>query len=192
MAQQINLIKSLDPKQIEKKYWDYKESKTDRFRRKRIRIPMGVDGITWQNFEQELSKNANNISKRVLDGKYLFYPFREKEVSKDGKTRTLSIASIRDVLVQALLYDSLYESIESEFAVSDIDMVSFGYRRGKSAPKAARMIWRSINQEGYKFILDADISKFFDTLDHERLLRLLDERTYIDDLTNAYSGEVAH
>lgn len=176
MLEQIDLDSWFIPSKVEESYRSHKESKTDRFRPERIRVPMGADGVPWQNFERNIVRNSKNISQRVLGGKYTFYPFREKDIPKDdNQVRTLSIASIRDVLVQTLLYGALYESLEKRFSAPNIDKVSFAYRRGKSAPAAARLIWKTIKEDRYTFILDADLSIFFDTLDHERLLQLIDK-----------------
>lgn len=156
-------------------YWEYKASKTDRYKPDRIKIPVGADGITWQDFERNLDRNAENISRRVLNGSYQFYALREVEVTKpDGGVRILSVASIRDALVQRQLYEALYDSAEVMFAKPRLDKVSFAYRRGKSAPDAAHRIWRSFKHDGYSYAFDADIRKFFDTLDHDRLLKLVE------------------
>lgn len=160
---------------IKDTYCRYKASKADRYKPHKIKIPMGADGITWQDFERNLDINAENISRRVLNGSYQFYPLREVEVPKpDGGTRILSIASIRDALVQRQLYAALYDSAEEMFDKPKLDKVSFAYRHGKSAPYAAHRIWHSIRRDGYDYAFEADIYKFFDTLDHNRLKCLIE------------------
>ncbi|MBE9513833.1 MAG: hypothetical protein IMY83_02195 [Chloroflexi bacterium] len=171
----INLGHFFSPDAVKESYQRYKAAKTDRYRATRIRIPMGSDGITWQDFERNLDKNAANISRRVLNGSYQFYPLREVEVEKpDGGTRVLSIASIRDALVQRQLYAALYSSAEEMFAKPGLDKVSFAYRRGKSAPYAAHLIWQSFKRGGYGYAFDADIRKFFDNLNHDQLMDLVE------------------
>jgi RNA-directed DNA polymerase len=163
MSSVINLEPYFSCEGIESAYWRYKESKTDRYKPQKIAIPMGADGITWQDFERNLVRNATNISRRVLNGSYQFYPLREVEVKKpSGDMRILSIASIRDALVQRQLYEALYKSAETMFARPGLDRVSSAYRKGKSAPDAALRIWRSFKRDGYGYALDADIQKFFD------------------------------
>jgi len=172
----IDLATHFKPDAIQDAYQKYKKEKTDRFDPSKITIPMGADGITWQDFEHNLSANARNISRRVLNGTYQFYPFREVDIPKpDGGKRTLSIASIRDALVQRQLYEALYKSAETMFAQPKFDKVSFAYRRGKSAPYVANLIWRSFKQSNYTYAFDADIRKFFDTLDHDRLNLLIED-----------------
>jgi retron-type reverse transcriptase len=178
------LINSFTPERIITAYFNYKLAKWDRFSgidEPVINIPMGADGIKFQAFEKQLSRHSVNISNRVQTSKYIFYPFREvkklKEQSIQGKKpkfRTLSIASIRDAIVQAVLYeDVLYESIERVFCSLDHPLVvSFAYRKGKSAPLAAQAI-DSYLKSGYWFVFDADLSKYFDTIPHDKLLNRL-------------------
>jgi group II intron reverse transcriptase/maturase len=174
MATVIDLEPFFTADAVKAAYTKYKESKTDRFKSNRINIPMGADGVTWEDFERNLDRNVQNISRRVLNGSYQFYPFREKDVEKPGGgVRTLSIASIRDALVQRQLYEALYESAEAMFAQPRLDQVSFAYRRGKSAPYAAHRIWQAYRRDGYCYAFDADLRKFFDTLDHDRLMELV-------------------
>jgi RNA-directed DNA polymerase len=175
MAIVIDLEPFFSADAIKAAYAKYKESKTDRFKPNKIKIPMGADGITWWRFEHDLDWNAQNISRHVLEGSYRFYPFREMDVEKPGGgVRTLSIAGMRDALVQRQLYEALYESAEAMFVQPGLDQVSFAYRRGKSAPYAAHRIWQAYSRDGYGYAFDADIRKFFDTLNHERLRKLVD------------------
>jgi RNA-directed DNA polymerase len=92
----------------------------------------------------------------------------------DDGVRIISIAGIRDALVQRQLYEALYKSAETMFAKPKLDKVSFAYRRGKSAPEAAHRIWQSFRRDSYGYAFDADIRKFFDTLDHNRLMELIE------------------
>ncbi len=159
----------------------YKKNKTDKFldadtpEYEKVRIPTGADGIPWTTFYINLEKRLKNIENAVLAGKYIFYPFREREIRKSsGKMRVLSIASIRDVLVQKQLYKALCPLAEDLFSQHGLDQVSFGYRPRKSIRDVARGIRRSY-RAGYKYALDADIEDFFGTLSHKRLEELIDD-----------------
>lgn len=174
MSAEIDLAPFFTPQAIEEAFQRYKDSKTGLLESDKIKIPMGADGVEWEQFENHLSINSKNISNRVLGGIYYFYPFREVDKPKpDGGIRRISIASIRDALVQRQLYEALYESVEKVFSKPNVSNVSFAYRKGKSAPRAALKIWEAY-KDGYLFALDADIVKFFDTLDHSRLSYLID------------------
>jgi retron-type reverse transcriptase len=198
------LDKAFSPERVKDEYWQYKESKRDLFssaEEPKFAMVMGADGVIYEAFEKQLDRHANNISRRVHEGKYLFYPFREVDIPKETPTplptppspnessttaesnetpsragyRTLSIASIRDAIVQRLVYDVLYETIEGLFlTLHDPFPVSFAYRKGKSAPKAAVRVHQHI-QDGYRQILDADITKYFDTIPHDLLLERLSQ-----------------
>lgn len=179
------LVENFNEDRINQLFYRLKYSKWNRFSDiddPEINIAMGADGVTFEAFEIQLERQARNICSRVHNDKYIFYPFRELDIEKEPaqngqppKYRILSIASIRDNLVQSLLYeDVLYEPLEELFKILDkAKPVSFAYRKGKSAPKAALEV-NSYIQSGYNFVLDADLSKYFDTIPHHRLLARLE------------------
>lgn len=142
-----------------------------------INVPEGVDGITVEQFNKTLNHQVDFIYKRIQRGGYHFYPLREVKIPKESglsvedaikkdKVRVLSIASIRDVIIQKLLYDYLNDKVEAEF--SKLNHVSFAYRKGLNAQKAAQKVFSDING-GYIFALDADLKGFFDTIPHQLL-----------------------
>lgn len=169
------------PQRIIRAFLEYKVAKWDHFsgfQDPRISIPIGTDGIAYQGFEKQLQRHARNIADRIRTNSYIFHPFREVDTKKDiglpltpDNTRTLGIASIRDALVQSILYrDVLYEPLESLFSTLDTpNPVSFAYRKKKSAPLAAQCVYEYA-MSGYWHVYDADLSKYFDTIPHDRLL----------------------
>jgi RNA-directed DNA polymerase len=175
------LLDNFTEENVKTCFRDFKNSKYDVFI-KEVKIQMGVDGITWETFEKELENNSNHICKRVKNGKYLFSPFREVEISKNPEltlvqakvkkeTRTLSIATIKDTLVQKIIYNTIIDFSEKKFkSINYNDSISFAYRRDKSAPKAARFIFNHLKKGIYSFAIDADISKFFDSIPHSNLI----------------------
>ncbi len=174
MHSNIDLEYFFSPPQLRHAYFSYKESKTDRYDPSQIRIPEGADGVDFQAFESDLTRNIHEVSRRVLSGRYVFYPLREVEIPKPlGKSRTLSVARIRDVLVQKQLYNALYARSEDWFSRPGIDTASVAYRRGKSAHKAIQGIWNAY-RDGFEWVVDADIRQFFDRLNHDRMLDVLE------------------
>lgn len=110
-----------------------------------MKVPEGLDNIDYILFQKKLPHQIDMIYKRIRRGNYFFYPLREIEISKDpqlnieeakklGKTRVLSIATIRDVLTQKMLYDFLSPITEREF--TKLPYVSFAYRKNVNAQKA--------------------------------------------------------
>ena len=163
---------------VKQVFLDYLEAKWDQFsnpNKPKIKLQFGADGVTYQSFYKQLDRHTRNICRRIQEGSYYFYPFREENKEKkptgSGKYRIISVASIRDVLVQKILYQHvLYRPMEKLF--SDLDhprVVSFAYRKSHSAPKAASTVREYIDL-GFRHVLDADICKFFDILNHEQLL----------------------
>lgn len=136
------IIEYFQPEKLKAAFEDYEKSKTDFFNPDEIKVQMGADGISYQTFKKELDLRCQLLSNRLLKGTYQFYTFREVKVPKpSGGTRCLSIATIRDVLVQKVLYEAIYNDIEKDFqATNQLDKVSCAYRKGKSAPFAASLI----------------------------------------------------
>ena len=122
-------------------------------------------------FQQHKELHFSAVARKVLDGRYTFAPFLEKEIPKPESkdTRTISICSIRDCIVQRLLYRYLYDAIDIRLAPA-----VFGYRKGKKAHGAIRLI-QSHFRRGMIFVYDADISKFFDTVNHDILMGMIDQ-----------------
>lgn len=132
----------------------------------RARILTGADGICLQDFIRDQNNHLRAISRKVIQGRYTFSPFRGVDIPKAGTkdTRPISISTIRDTIVQRSLYDYLYPRVDPLLTDS-----VFGYRAGRSAHDAIRTIVDHA-RAGCNWILDADLSKFFDTVDHELLL----------------------
>lgn len=174
----VDLEHHFSVQELRKAFEQLEEAKRDKFRDWVVKIPTGADGIEYADFKRNLERNLREISKSVLSGKYIFYPLRQVDIPKDPKyptkgTRTLSVARIRDILVQKQLYKALYERTEEWFQVKPLDSVSLAYRKGKSAHDAIQGIWRNFH-DGFVYALDADLCQFFDTLNHDYLLRQVD------------------
>jgi retron-type reverse transcriptase len=155
----INIAPFFTTEALKEAFFNYKEAKTDKYDGSIVKIPMGADGVEWQHFEKNIDNRVKNIERAVLEDKYIFYPLREIEIPKPNsdKTRTLSVASIRDVLVQKQLYEALQESSERIFSRKVLDKVSLGYRKGKSIRDVALGI-RNSYENGFGYVLDADLA----------------------------------
>jgi RNA-directed DNA polymerase len=137
----------------------------------------GIDGQTAKEYAVNLRDNLADLLGRVRSGSYYAPPVRRVEIPKgDGKsTRPIGIPTIEDKVMQravVMLLEPIYEAEFKDF--------SFGFRPGKSAHDAIDYLWKqSMGRWGesqVKWILDVDISAFFDTLDHGQLRQILDQR----------------
>ena len=151
-----------------------------------IRIARGCDGVCHVRFQGKIEDNARAICEDGKSGNYVFKPFMEIETAKPpfgkgpdelakarkaGKIRPISISTIRDTVFQKLIADTLSKGkngfAEMKFK-NAIDFNSYGYRDGKSSKMAVTHIQEHITN-GYVHILDGDIEKFFDTINHNLL-----------------------
>ena len=125
----------------------------------------GIDGQSMEGFENDLKNNLYKIWNRTSSGSYFPPPVRLVEIPKaDGGVRPLGIPTVADRIAQGVVKRYLEPLVEPEFHED-----SYGYRPGRSAldavAQARRRCWRD------DWVLDLDISKFFDTLDHALLMR---------------------
>ncbi|MDY6856501.1 MAG: group II intron reverse transcriptase/maturase, partial [Thermodesulfobacteriota bacterium] len=139
----------------------------------------GVDRITLEEFEQNLEENLNILQKQLEKGDYSPLPVLRIYIDKDDKSkRSIGIPAVRDRIVQQSLLSVLSPIFEEEF----LD-VSFAYRPGRSALDAINRI-EDLIKEGFVWVLDGDIEKFFDSIDHELLLDLVSEKISEDKILN--------
>lgn len=175
------ILKNLTCENLKEIYEKFKEKKYDYLSNpQKDKRQIGEDGIALRTYDKIFldSNNFLSIINRVKNRKYLFKPFREIEISKDkrlslkeakikNKIRILSIANVKDTVVQQVIYESIKEYTEKKF--KKIDLVSYAYREGKSAPSAVRRIQKYIELD-YKYVLNMDLSKFFDTINHKLMI----------------------
>jgi RNA-directed DNA polymerase len=132
----------------------------------------GVDDVRWAQYAEELEGNLVSLHERVHSGAYRALPSRRRYIPKaDGKQRPLGIAAIEDKIVQAAVVAILTPIYEAEFLG-----FSYGFRPGRSQHDALDALAYGIQARKINWILDADISKFFDSLSPEWLIRFVEHR----------------
>jgi RNA-directed DNA polymerase len=133
----------------------------------------GIDGQGIEEFEENLAGNLARLHKELKDAAYTPQPVRQKMIPKPGqpgKVRPLGIPTIYDRVCQQAILNRLEPIFDPVF-----DDANFGYRKGRSAKDALRKIWKEL-QEGREWIVDADLKDFFGSVDHERLMTLVNQR----------------
>jgi group II intron reverse transcriptase/maturase len=130
---------------------------------------VGVDGITKEQYAQNLEQNLQALHERLKAGRYRHQPIRRVHIPKaGGKTRPIGISSIEDKIVQRALTEVLEAIYEQDF----VDC-SYGFRPRRSAHDALRAVDAMVFREGMAWILEADIQAFFDSLDRNKLTEML-------------------
>ncbi len=133
---------------------------------------VGVDGVTWQEYERNLEANIADLHDRIHRGAYRAQPSRRAWILKpDGRQRPLGIASLEDKIVQQALLWVLQSIYEQDFLG-----FSYGFRPGRSQHDALDALSVAITSKRVNWILDADIEGFFDGIDHEWLVKFLEHR----------------
>jgi len=132
----------------------------------------GVDGVTWGAYGVQLEDNLRDLHDRVHSGGYRAKPSRRAYIPKaDGRKRPLGIASLEDKVVQRALVEVLNAVYEEDFAG-----FSYGFRPGRSQHDALDALAVGIEQKKVNWVLDADVSSFFSTLDRAWLGKFLEHR----------------
>jgi RNA-directed DNA polymerase len=132
----------------------------------------GVDGVTWRDYEQNLRSNLEDLHARIHRGAYRPQPSRRVYIPKsDGRQRPLAVAALEDKIVQRATTTVLNAIYEEDFLG-----FSYGFRPGRSAHDAMDALVVAIERRKVNFILDADIRSFFDTVNQQWLIRLVEHR----------------
>ena len=128
----------------------------------------GIDKISISQFEEKLSDNLYKLWNRLSSGSYFPPAVKEQEIKKDnGKTRKLGIPTVSDRVAQQVIKDYLEPRLEESFHDS-----SYGYRPLRSAHQALESVRENVRK--YAWVIDLDITAFFDNVDHEKMMLALD------------------
>ncbi len=142
------------------------------YRRMRKGAAVGVDGVTKEQYGQDLEGNLRDLHARLKAKRYRHQPIRRVHIPKEGgKTRPIGISAFEDKLVQ----DAVREVLEAIYEQDFLDF-SYGFRPGRSAHDAVRARDRIVPEGKGNWILEADIVSFFDRLDRKKLKKMLEVR----------------
>jgi len=132
----------------------------------------GVDGIGIAEFKDHLKQHWPTIKAKLLAGEYMPLPVRRVDIPKPqgGGVRTLGIPTLTDRLIQQALHQVLSPIFEADFSAS-----SYGFRPGKNALQAVKAAKQYV-AEGRRFVVDIDLEKFFDRVNHDLLMEKLSKK----------------
>ena len=130
---------------------------------------VGVDGITVEQYGEQLAGNLQALRARMKAGQYRHQPIRRVNIPKEnGSTRPIGISTVEDKVVQGVLRGVLEAIYEQDF----LDC-SYGFRPGRGAHDAIRKLDEVIASGSANYILEADIVSFFDSIDRKMLMEML-------------------
>jgi group II intron reverse transcriptase/maturase len=149
------------------------ESLFTAFHRTRQDGATGVDGQTSEEYAGNLLSNLQDLLTRAKSGTYRAPPVRRVHIPKGSgtETRPIGIPTFEDKVLQRAVATVLEEVYEQDFYDC-----SYGFRPGRSAHQALESLWQGLMKMGGGWVVEVDIRKFFDTLDHARLRELLQRR----------------
>jgi RNA-directed DNA polymerase len=134
----------------------------------------GVDGIGIAEFKDHLKQHWPTIKAKLLAGEYMPRAVRRVDIDKpQGGTRTLGIPTLTDRMIQQALHQVLSPIFEATFSES-----SYGFRPGRNAHQAVKAAKQYV-AEGRRIVVDMDLEKFFDRVNHDLLMQKLSAK--IDD-----------
>jgi len=135
----------------------------------------GIDGITSSVYEAGLVENIQQLAEQLCQKSYRANAIKRVFIPKsNGKQRALGLPTLDDKVVQQSVSQILQNIWEHEFLPN-----SYGYRPKKSAHQAVHSLALNLQYKGYGYVVEADIKGFFDNMDHDWLVKMLEQR--IDD-----------
>jgi len=143
------------------------------YRQTRKSGAVGVDKVSAEEYSVDLESNLKSLLDRFKSGTYFAPPVRRVRIPKgDGTaTRPIGIPTFEDKVLQRAVAMALEAVYEQDFCDC-----SYGFRFGRSAHDAIGTLWEGLMKMGGGWVVDLDIAKFFDSLDHQKLREILDRR----------------
>lgn len=132
----------------------------------------GVDGQTCEAFEEHLIVETRRLAEQLRGSTYRPKAVRRVQIPKPGRpneSRPLGIPTVRDRVVQRAVLNVIEPILDHQFHER-----SFGFRHGRGAHDALRLVEQKL-QEGYVYVVDADLKSYFDSIPKDRLLKLIQE-----------------
>ena len=132
----------------------------------------GIDGVTAADYKKDLEANLESLLDRIKSGSYRAPPVRRHYIPKaDGTKRPLGIPTFEDKVAQRAILMLLEPIYETDFLPC-----SYGFRRGRSAHDALNALRKGIIEQRQRWVIDADVEKYFDSIRHSHLRSFLDLR----------------
>ena len=142
------------------------------FRDLRKDASAGVDGVTYEEYENDAAGNIRQLYQRLKDGKYQAQPLRRVYIPKEnGKQRPISIPVLEDKIVQKAMVEVLNAIYEQDFL-----NCSYGFRPGRGQHQALEEVGRVICTRPTGWILELDITAYFDSIVREQLMEMIEKR----------------
>jgi len=143
------------------------------FRRLKRKAAPGIDGVTHAEYAENLDENLLALESRLKEGQYRARPVKRRWIAKAGsnKMRPLGIPVLEDKIVQQAVRMILEPIWENDFAEESI-----GYRPGRSPRRATQELSETLHDGKHRWVVEADIKGFFDHIDHDWLVEMLEQR----------------
>ena len=142
------------------------------YRRTRKDGATGIDGVTAADYEKDLEANLDDLLDRMKSGRYFAPPVRRHYIPKaDGTKRPLGIPTFEDKVAQRAILMLLEPIYEADFLPC-----SYGFRPGRSAHDALNVLRAGIIEQRQRWVIDADLRAYFDSISHTHLRSFLDLR----------------
>lgn len=150
------------------------ESLAECFHQRDGRKAVGIDGVTKAEYAQRLDENLQDLVDRMKGMAYRPEPVRQVRIPKEGQphaTRSLGISTLEDKIVQRMMHRVLASIYEPLFLEG-----SHGFRPGRGPHTAIQALHRHLYRSQVQTVIDVDVAGYFDTIDHQLLVRILGEK----------------